>query len=151
MWTYQCCVRAEKRRGGGVLIITYHARKARYASYARGQKHPSLPPPPASRIAYTIDRPPPISPRYQIFTLASRRALPRSTLREEGSTFHGRFVGKVALDQHGNIDLFEFDSAHSLSLSFPSLEIYTRLISTIRSNSKTLSNCDTLFKEAIFA
>lgn len=28
-------------RGGGALIITYHARKARYASYARDQKHPS--------------------------------------------------------------------------------------------------------------
>lgn len=32
-------------RGGGALIITYHARKARYASYARGQKRPSHSPP----------------------------------------------------------------------------------------------------------
>lgn len=59
--------------GGGALIITYHARKARYASYARGQKRPShsVPPfHPSSLTSRTYNS-------HHIPALLYRRCLPR--------------------------------------------------------------------------
>lgn len=99
VWTYQCCVRARGRgwsgEGGGVeaLIITYHARKARYARYARGRKRSLSPsysrhPLPflVSRLRKrTIDRPPPC---VSLPVLSNIYARDLPDLLEVG-TFHG--------------------------------------------------------------
>lgn len=82
-------------------------------------KAPLLPTP-VSRIAYTIDRPPPISLCYQIFTLASRRALPPSTLRESPRGVHlALFTFSLRTRLKGGL------GSTRKYRSFPFLEIYT--------------------------